>query len=431
MYAVLDIEATGGKLGEEKIIDIAIYRFNGEEVVDNFGSMVNPTRSIDKYVQKLTGITEGMVKRAPKFHEIAKRVVQITEGCTIVGHGVSFDYRMLRQEFSELGYEFERNTLDTLELAKELIPDAESYSLGKLCKSLGIPVQSRHRADGDARVTLELFKLLLKKDQEKSIIQSYSKAETSSEEHIKKLIRLKENLPNKTGIFYFHNKKGKIIYFKATKNIASAVNKVFSSSNYNDERIQSLTVKVTFELTGSLLIALLKEKNEQKSIHPIVKSTPHFKFGIYITKDEEGRKNLQVLPSAQTSKIPLLFYTSKRRAKNALFKFERKYKLSETLPIKEQNKIINSIKKDVQFNESSFLMIDKGKEEQEKSCVWVEDKKIKGYFYYTFYNQNENPSIRENLNIPVSNSPYNRALIRTFIYYRKFEKIEILEDSKK
>ena len=145
-YAVLDIEATGGKAGTEKIIDIYIYRFDGLEVLDQFGSMVNPQRSIDRYVQKLTGITEKMVRGAPKFYELAKRVIEITEDCILVGHGVDFDYRMLSQEFSELGYDFERKTLDTLDLSKKLIPEAESHSLGKLTKSLGIPVNFRHTA---------------------------------------------------------------------------------------------------------------------------------------------------------------------------------------------------------------------------------------------------------------------------------------------
>ena len=101
-----------------------------------------------------------MVKRAPKFHEIAKRVIEMTENTTLVGHNVEFDYRMLRQSFRRLGFDFKINTIDTLPLAKKLIPDVESYSLGKLCKSVGIPLSDAHRAGGDARATLDLFKLL-------------------------------------------------------------------------------------------------------------------------------------------------------------------------------------------------------------------------------------------------------------------------------
>ena len=167
MYAVLDIEATGGKRGEEDIIEIAIYKFDGETVVDQMISLVSPDRKIDPYVQKLTQITDKMVRTAPKFHELAKRIIEITEGTILVGHNSDFDYRMLRQEFKKLGYTYYRETIDTVPLSEKYFPDATSYSLGRLSKELGIPVSDRHRAAGDARATIELFKLLLAKDSEK------------------------------------------------------------------------------------------------------------------------------------------------------------------------------------------------------------------------------------------------------------------------
>ena len=169
MYAILDIEATGGKLGEESIIEIAIYKFDGLEVVDQFISLVNPEKKIDQFVQKLTHITDKMVLTAPKFHEIAKRIVEITDDCILVGHNVMFDYRMLVQEFERLGYSYKKDWIDTFEYSEKLIPGLPSYSLGKLCASLGIVVTDRHRASGDARATISLFKMLLDKDSKKII----------------------------------------------------------------------------------------------------------------------------------------------------------------------------------------------------------------------------------------------------------------------
>lgn len=157
MYSIIDIESNGGKYREECIIDIAIFRFDGHQITDQFMSLVNPEAEITPYVQKLTGISSKMVKTAPKFHEIARRVVELTEGTTLVGHNIDFDYRMLRQSFKRLGYDYKINTLDTIPIAKRLIPEAESYSLGKLVKSLGIPLLDAHRAAGDARATVELF----------------------------------------------------------------------------------------------------------------------------------------------------------------------------------------------------------------------------------------------------------------------------------
>ena len=178
MYAILDIEATGGKLGEESIIEIAVYKYDGKNIVDQFISLVNPEKKIDYYVQKLTHITDKMVLTAPKFHEIAKRIVEITDDCILVGHNVMFDYRMLKQEFDRLGYNFEKEWIDTFEYSEKLIPDLPSYSLGKLCESLGIIVTDRHRASGDARATVSLFKLLLDKDSQKIITKKNRVATT-------------------------------------------------------------------------------------------------------------------------------------------------------------------------------------------------------------------------------------------------------------
>ena len=169
MYAILDIETTGGKFNEEGITEIAIHKFDGQKVVDKFISLVNPEKEIQPFVVKLTGINSKMLQTAPKFYEVAKRIIEITEDTVLVAHNAQFDYRILRTEFRRLGYNFERKTLCTVDLSKLLLPDAESYSLGKLVRSLGIPVSDRHRANGDALATIKLFKLLLAKDSEKII----------------------------------------------------------------------------------------------------------------------------------------------------------------------------------------------------------------------------------------------------------------------
>ena len=161
MYAILDIETTGGKYNEEGITEIAIYKFDGHKVVDQFASLVNPERRIQPFVVNLTGINNEMLRSAPKFYEVAKRIIEITDGCVLVAHNAQFDNRILTTEFDRLGYQFKKDTLCTVELSKKLIPDMPSYSLGKLVRSLGIPISDRHRAQGDAQATLTLFKLLV------------------------------------------------------------------------------------------------------------------------------------------------------------------------------------------------------------------------------------------------------------------------------
>lgn len=176
MYSIIDIEATGGNSSIGRITEIAIYRFDGNQIVDEFHSLVNPERSIPPYVQRLTGITDQMTSRAPKFFEIAKDIVNITQDTCFVAHNVKFDYSFFQMEFTSLGYDFKANRLCTLELSKLLLPGHDSYSLGKLCKSLEIPLEGRHRASGDALATVELFKRILAADSSNLINRKMRKA---------------------------------------------------------------------------------------------------------------------------------------------------------------------------------------------------------------------------------------------------------------
>ena len=171
MYTIVDLETTGGKFNEESIIEVAAYRFDGSRIKDQFISLVNPQKDIHPYVEKLTGISSKMVKTAPKFHEVAKRILEITSDSILVAHNAQFDYRILQLEFKRLGYDFLMKSICTVILSQELLPDQESYKLGRLSRSLGIPLKDRHRASGDALATVELFKILMEKDTKQDIIK--------------------------------------------------------------------------------------------------------------------------------------------------------------------------------------------------------------------------------------------------------------------
>ena len=162
MYAIVDIETTSGSPKSGKITEIAIYIYNGQEIIDSFVSLVNPECYIPPYITNITGISDQMVANAPRFYEIAKRVVEITSNKIFVAHNVRFDYNFIRKEFDELGYRFNRKTLCTVELSRKYLPGHQSYSLGKLCGDLGIGINGRHRAAGDARATVDLFELILR-----------------------------------------------------------------------------------------------------------------------------------------------------------------------------------------------------------------------------------------------------------------------------
>ncbi len=165
MFCVVDLETTGGRFEEESAMEIALFKFDGYQVVDQIISLINvEDKPIQPYVQKLTGITPKMLVRAPKFYELAKRIIDITKDCVLVAHNADFDYRILQMEFGRLGYEFNMPTVDTIDWARKLIPDQPTYGLEKLSKSLGITHSNKHRAESDARATLDIFKILLERD---------------------------------------------------------------------------------------------------------------------------------------------------------------------------------------------------------------------------------------------------------------------------
>ena len=267
MYSVLDIETTGGKFNEEGITEIAIYKFDGHEIIDQFSSLVNPEKPIQEFVVKLTGINNKMLRNAPKFYEIAKRIVEITKETIIIAHNAAFDYRILRTEFQRLGFDFERNTLCTVELSQQLLPDEASYSLGKLTRSLGIPIADRHRATGDALATVKLFKLLLNKDTNKDIIKNAIKYFDKRLEK-EKLNNLISEIPAVLGVFYIHNSLGNIIYIGKGKNIKHEINKLFLKNTRRAVKIQERATSVSFERTGNELHTRLKYYLDLEKINP-------------------------------------------------------------------------------------------------------------------------------------------------------------------
>lgn len=161
MYSIIDIETTGGSPKNEKITEIAVFVHDGSRIVDEFCTLINPEKNIPPYITGITGINNAMVAKAPKFYQIAKTIVELTENTFLVAHNASFDYGFICEEFRQLGYSYRRDKLCTVKLTRQLIPGLRSYSLGKLCNELNISITDRHRARGDALATVKLFEKLV------------------------------------------------------------------------------------------------------------------------------------------------------------------------------------------------------------------------------------------------------------------------------
>ncbi|MBW6536365.1 MAG: 3'-5' exonuclease [Mariniphaga sp.] len=172
MFAIIDIETTGNSYKYGQITEISIFQHNGTEITDSFSSLVKPEMDIPLFITRLTGISNEMVKKAPHFYEIARKIVEMTAGRTFVAHNVHFDYKFVKEEFKRLGYDFSRKTLCTVHLSRKLLPGYKSYSLGKICAEKGIEINGRHRAAGDALATTKLFELLLKENEIRNYIDA-------------------------------------------------------------------------------------------------------------------------------------------------------------------------------------------------------------------------------------------------------------------
>ena len=383
MYSIIDIESNGAGFRKESIIEIAIYKYDGHEIVDQFISLINPENEITPFVQKLTKISPKMVKTAPKFHEIAKRVVEITEGTTLVGHNIDFDYRMLRQEFKRLGYDFKINTLDTIPLAKKLIPEAESYSLGKLVKSLGIPLTDQHRAGGDARATLDLFKLLIIKDKDSEIIQQHHE-EVNAKTYLNKVRDLTQDLPSERGILYFQNSDGKIIFSDFVEDLNKFAKSVFNTKKKRWEKLQEETENIQYELTGNDILAKLMMKTKGLG------KRENLPFGLYHKND----KYFADRTINQKEEKPLLKFKSFTQGLKAVSFIKSNEKFDD---IKEFTKLINLKKR----NE---IWLSSGRTLGEKSFLLFENGKLTSYGFYEFHTQIQSRKKINQLKIDIKTS---------------------------
>lgn len=452
MYAILDIETTGGKYNEEGITEIAVYKFDGHKVVDQFISLINPEIPIQPFVVGLTGINNEMLRNAPKFYEVARRIVEITEGAILVAHNAKFDYRILRTEFKRLGFEFERQSLCTVELSKKLIPDQKSYSLGKLVRALGIPLSDRHRASGDAQATVKLFKMLLAKDLDKEILKSSVRNAPKLQMNTKLALMLEE-LPSITGVYYLHNEDGEIIFIGKSRNIRKRVNQHFTSENPKSLEIQKEVCSISYEATGNELNALLKENEEVKRNKPKFNRALNkniFSYALYRSTDVDGFTHLRI-GKADGRKKHVTTFTNFQQAKAMLNFIVEEYDLCQrytglhngsgscfnysirackgACAGKESPEVynlrVNEVLSKYSYENQNLLVIDRGRDIDEKSALLVEEGQFKGIGYFNLNYQLNNLEIIKSIITPMKSDRDAQHIIQN--YLRKNNRLKVIK----
>lgn len=299
MYAIVDIETTGSYAAANGITEISIHVFDGEKVVERFESLINPGQPIPYYIQSMTGITDKMVASAPRFEELAEKIVSLLNDKIFIAHNVNFDYSFVKGHLALSGYELNVKKLCTVRLSRKIFPGYPSYSLGKLCHSLGIRIENRHRAGGDTAATVKLFQLLLENDKEQHIRQSLKK---NSKESILPPNVPKEHfdlLPYTPGVYYFHNEKGKVVYVGKANNIRYRVNSHFSNNSKSRQKQNFLQHihAISYQCCGTELMACILESTEIKKRWPVFNSSQkrwEDVYGIYQFEDQNGYQRLAI-----------------------------------------------------------------------------------------------------------------------------------------
>lgn len=396
-----------------------------------------------------------MLRNAPKFYEIAKRIVEITDGCILVAHNAQFDYRILRTEFSRLGFEYERESLCTVELSKYLIPGQPSYSLGKLVRSLGIPVADRHRASGDAQATVKLFKMLLDKDSEKNIIKDTVRLNPKHQLEPRHLDIIAQ-LPSITGVYYIHNADGEIIYIGKSNNIKKRINQHFTNNSPKSKKIQALVAAVTYEATGSELVALLKESEEIKRNKPIfnraLKRTS-FTHALYSFVDVKGYQNLSV-SKIDTKKQAITTFSNLQSGKSFISKAIEDYKLCQKLTgeykstsscfnyeikacngacIAEESSESYNMRVAALIDKNSYankdmVIIDKGRDIDEKSAILIKNGVFQGLGFFNLNYQINQIEVLESIITPMENNRDTQHIIQSYLRRNKKVKQLILNN---
>lgn len=298
-YAIVDIETTGGSARGSRMTEIAIVVHDGERVIDRWESLINPEQMIPPAIFALTGITNEMVAGAPVFADLAERIFRMLDGRVFVAHNVNFDYSFVKQQLEEAGFRWSARKLCTVRMARKIRPGLPSYSLGRLCDVLAIPLSNRHRAGGDADATTILFERMLEWDEE-GVVEAMLR-KSSPDQRLPPNLQKEDfdALPGLPGVYYFYNRSGKAIYVGKAVNLKKRVASHFTGHNINLRRQQFLReiFHISFEVCATELMALLLECAEIKRLWPAYnRALKRFepKFGLFSYRGMDGYDYLAV-----------------------------------------------------------------------------------------------------------------------------------------
>ncbi|WP_282018001.1 exonuclease domain-containing protein [Salegentibacter mishustinae] len=446
-FAITDIETTGGGIKGNKITEICVLVVQNGEVIDEYTSLVNPGTEIPLYIETLTNINDEMLVDAPKFAEIAPEIQKITKDCVFVAHNVNFDYNIIKAEFGSLDINFQRKRLCTVRLAKKLIPGLFSYSLGNICTSINIPHYDRHRAKGDCEATVTLFQRCLALDPEYEIFEKMLNQKTAAS-YLPPNFKNSdfEKLPTSTGVYFFKDKDGIPIYIGKAKNIKSRVKSHFQERSNRKYKMMQATYSIDYELTGSEVLALLRESALILKYFPEFNKAQKKVSRPYTLTSYHNQKGIEqfVIHKNKVSPVSWMkFYTREEAVKFLEFlcqEFElcprycglqtgvdhcSHYKIKDCsgmckgeIEQHEYNHRVSKAVDYIQQYENSCLLVEKGRTKAEKSFIYLKKGRYAGYGYVE-NSDDFNVDQFEDYLIPQQNSSYADRIVNKYLSAKK------------
>jgi DNA polymerase III subunit epsilon len=411
MYAIVDIETTGLSPRTERITEIAIILHDGIAVTERYSTLLNPEIPIPYFITKLTGISNDMVAGSPYFYEAAETIARMLEGRIFIAHNVNFDFSFIQAEFNRLGYYLKNKCACSARTSRLAFPGFSSYSLGELCRNLGIVIHDRHRAMGDAEATAILWEMILKSGVADSVKQSIASPGNHVKFKANRWASLVNKLPEAPGVYYFHDKPGDVIYVgKSTCIRKRVMSHISGNARGRQARMLEMMEDISFELTGSDLLARLKESDEIKKLQPVFnrsqRRTLH-SHCIISFHDDQGYLNLKI-DKTKPDKDCVMTVANREHGIQIMESLCEKFNLCQKLtglypsrdgcfhymihrckgacksiePTEEYNRRAIAAIESVGLGERSFLVIENGRKAGEKAVVCIEHGKYVGFGYF-------------------------------------------------
>jgi DNA polymerase-3 subunit epsilon len=383
MYAIVDIETTGGYAAANDITEIAIVLHDGTLVTEVYQTLVKPTVPIPYFIQSLTGITPSLIEDAPAFAEVAPVIFEKLQGRIFVAHNVNFDYSFIKHHLASHGFELSLQKLCTVRLSRKVFPALPSYSLGNLCRHFNIHIENRHRAGGDATATARLFSHILANNGEFHIRESLKRS--SKEQSLPPNLSREqiERLPYSPGVYYFHNQKGKVIYVGKARNIRYRVSSHFTHNGTGKQRQDFLRniYSITYQTCGTELMAFILENIEIRKYWPEYnRALKNFNpvFGLYLYEDQAGFLRL-IIEKKKANLKSLYTFNSIIEGNRVLGQLNAKFELDfrENDTIDTYNHRVLEAASYLEEQLPTFAVVDERLDADGRSCILVE----KGRFY--------------------------------------------------